>query len=92
MSNPNARVYDAAVAVTPNDTEDDPAGPFAGLLVITAGSGLVFVDIQGNTTTITGALAVLSEIRVAVKRVKATGTGCAVAGYRTASYKPTAKS
>jgi hypothetical protein len=87
MSNILAQTYDQAVAVTPSDSVADPAGPFAGLLVITAGSGLKFTDQYGNTVAMTGTIPVGTEIHVACSRVWSTGTGATVVGLIAMPYK-----
>lgn len=90
MSNILATTYDAALAVTVSDSTADPAGPFAGLLVITAGT-VKFTDQQGNTTTC-GSLAAGTVIPVVVSRVWSTGTAGAVVGLRAEPYRPRASS
>ena len=42
-----ASTYDRAIAVTPSDTVDDPAGPFTGLYV-SAGGTLVCDNLNGT--------------------------------------------
>lgn len=65
--------YENAVAVTPSDFTDDPAGPFAAFYVGTTGNvkvrtfrgnDVVFKNVPQGTT-----------IRVAIKRVWSTGSG-----------------
>jgi hypothetical protein len=73
------RVYDGVSAVTPSDTVNDPAGPFAGLYVTVAGN-LKLTDATGVTT---GPVAVpIGELPVRVVRVWATGTTATVLGLR----------
>lgn len=43
MSTLHAVTYDYATAVTPSDSADDPAGPFAGLLATATGSAIVWM-------------------------------------------------
>jgi hypothetical protein len=88
MSNILARTYDAALAVAPSDTDADPQGPFAGLLVAVAGT-VKFTDTTGNTVT-TGALLAGTEIHVATSRVWSTGTGATVYGLRSTPFRPKA--
>lgn len=67
MSSILAITYDGAVPVSPSNTTNDPAGPFAGLLVTAAGT-LVFIDMRGNTVTLAVTL-VGQIIPIACKRV-----------------------
>lgn len=65
--------YENAVAVTPSDIADDPAGPFAAFYVGTTGNvkvttyrgnPVVFKNVPQGTT-----------IRLAIRRVWSTGSG-----------------
>jgi hypothetical protein len=78
VSNIMARTYDDFRTVTPSDGTDDPAGPFAGLLVTVAGT--LKVTTRMGTTIALAAVAVGQEIHVPVKRVWSTGTGATVVG------------
>lgn len=89
MSNILARTYDAALAVTKDDATNDPAGPFAGLLVAVAGT-VKFTDNQGNDVA-TGSILAGTVLDIATKRVWSTGTTATVYGLRALPYKPTAK-
>lgn len=56
MSDLGSITYADAAAVTPSDTTDDPAGPFAGFY--TAGGGDIKVKtVKGNTVTLHGTAA-----------------------------------
>jgi hypothetical protein len=77
MSNILAVTYDQAVAVTKSDSTNDPAGPFAGLYVATAGN-VKFNDIAGNTITVTSAP--VGVIPIATLRVWSNGTSGTVYG------------
>ena len=86
MSSILAVTYDGAVAVTPSGTTNDPAGPFAGLLVTTAGT-LSFVDVRGNTIVMT--MPVVGQIiPIACKRVN-TGNAAVVLGLYAMPFKGT---
>ena len=79
-----ARTYDYPVAVSPSDTIDDPAGPFAGLLITTGGT-LSFVPRSGPNgigagTPITIDVAAGLELHFPVRRIMASNTTCGVLG------------
>jgi len=78
MSDIYARTYDGAKAITKSDTVNDPAGPFAGLLVTVIGN-VAFVTTSGDTVTLT-AVAANTVIPFATKRVDSTGTTATVLG------------
>lgn len=81
MSDIKAVTYEGGVAVTPSDTANDPAGPFAALYIGGAGSATV-VDAKGNATTYSGLLAG-TILPLQCVRVKATGlTATGVVGLR----------
>lgn len=42
MSDLWSKTYDAPVSVTKSDTADDPAGPFAGAMVTTGGTAVLW--------------------------------------------------
>lgn len=79
MSNILARTYDDLKDVTKSDATNDPAGPFAALLVTVAGT-LKFTTRQGTTVAL-AAVVVGQEIHTPVVRVWSTGTGATVVGY-----------
>jgi hypothetical protein len=87
MSTIQAQTYEDAVAVTASDSVDDPAGPFAGLLV-TATGNVSFLTVRGSTVTLT-AVAANTEIHIACKRVRTTGTTATVLGLSAMPYKAT---
>ena len=53
MSNILAITYESAIATTPSDTVNDPAGPFAGLYIGVAGTYVV-TTIRGTKATFVG--------------------------------------
>jgi hypothetical protein len=73
MSNLWAETYDYPTSVTLSNTADDPAGPFAGLLVNAAGN-LVVWPVNGPLASggVTIAVVAGEYIRFPVKRI---GTG-----------------
>lgn len=72
MSDILAVTYDDAIAVTPSDTTDDPAGPFAGLQCTgTAGLAKIITG-AGRTATIFLPQGICTPI--AARRVFTTGT------------------
>lgn len=90
MSGILSRVYTGAKAVTLSDTVDDPKGPFAGLLVTATGT-VSFVTQEGDTVSLT-AVAANTELHIAVRRVRTTGTAGTVIGLTAAPYKPAVSS
>ena len=76
-----ASTYDYASAVTPSDSTDDPAGPFAGLYVSTSGN-VVLYNRNGVPSAQPLTLAVIAGqyIRWPVRRVGSTGTTATVFG------------
>lgn len=90
MSGILSRVYTGAKAVTLSDTVDDPKGPFAGLLVTATGT-VSFITQEGDTVSLT-AVAVNTELHIAVRRVRTTGTAATVVGLTAAPYKPAVSS
>lgn len=77
MSTVAAIVFDYAVAVTPSDTVNDPAGPFTALLVDTAGT--IKVTLYGGTgAAITLKVIAGQVVPFPVRRVWSTGTVTAV--------------
>lgn len=86
MSSILARTYDDMKDVTKSDSTDDPAGPFAALLVTAAGT-LKITTRQGTTIAL-AAVAVGERIETPVIRVWSTGTGATVVGYVAAPIIP----
>ena len=83
MSNIGARTYSYPVAVTKSDSTNDPAGPFAGLLVTVAGNVVVFPlngPGGGGTTSMTLAVIAGQELHFPVCRVGSTSTTATVFG------------
>jgi hypothetical protein len=78
MSDILAQTYDGAKAVTKSDTDNDPDGPFAGLLVTATGT-VSLVTIRGDTISLT-AVAANTVLPFATKRVNTTGTAATVLG------------
>jgi len=76
-----ATTYDFPVAVTKSDTVDDPAGPFAGLLVDTGGI-LKITPRNGpdSTSSLTINVVAGQYIRFPVKRVWSSTTTAVVFG------------
>lgn len=64
--------YNRCVAITLSDTVSIAGGLPDAVLVTTAGN-FVYLDSEGNTTTLTGATAGLL-LRVKVSRINVTGT------------------
>lgn len=85
MSKHVTLIYDDAIAVTKSDSTDDPAGPFAGILVLATGT-IKVTTIRGTDVAITGSPAAGIVIPLAVKRVWSTGTGATVMGLVEAGY------
>lgn len=88
MSNLKASIADYPAEVTPSDTVDDPAGPFAALLVTTAGS--LKVTPRGGplaSSSITLTVVAGQFICFPVKRVW-TGNTAAVIGLCDAIFQP----
>lgn len=79
MSSILARTYDDMKDVTKSDTVDDPAGPFAALLVTAAGT--LKVTTRRGTVIALAAVVVGERIECPVSRVWSTGTGATVIGY-----------
>jgi hypothetical protein len=52
MSDIRAFAFEGGLAITPSNTANDPAGPFAALWIGTAGNATI-VDSRGNVTTYT---------------------------------------
>lgn len=73
--------YDYPVAVTSSDTTDDPAGPFAGLLVSAAGNIVVY-PLNGPSANFTIAVVAGQEVHFPVRRIGATGTTATVLGLK----------
>lgn len=82
MAAPVTDTFDYPATVTKSDTVDDPAGPWAALLVVVTGN-IVLVPaagpLAGSSITITGA-PVGMYIRFPVKRVNSTNTTATVVG------------
>lgn len=72
MSNILAITYESAIATTPSDTVNDPAGPFAGLYIGVAGTYVVTTS-RGTKATFVG-LSAGSILPVAITRVWVTGS------------------
>lgn len=89
MSNILATTYDDAVAVTKSDTVDDPAGPFAGLLVSVAGTLKVTTV---RNTTIAFVVVAGQTVPFPVARVWSTGSASTVFGLIANPFKRTASS
>jgi hypothetical protein len=85
MSDILAITYDDAVTVTPSDTQADPAGPFAGLLVTATGT-LKFRTIRGHDIALSSTT-VGQQIPYAVARVWSTGTTATVLGNLALPFK-----
>lgn len=79
MSSILARTYDDMKDVTKSDSTDDPAGPFAALLVTAAGT--LKITTKRGTVIALAAVAVGERIECSVVRVWSTGTGATVVGY-----------
>ena len=79
MSTIYAITYSGSAAVTKSDTVDDPAGPFAGL-VMTAVGTLKVTLVDGSTLTFGTETVINKEFHYQVKRVWSTGTGATVVG------------
>lgn len=77
MSNAWARTYDYAVALTPSNTTDDPAGPFSGLLVCAAGTVDVWT-VSGPQAGLPLAIPVVAgqELHFPIRRVGTGGPTC----------------
>jgi hypothetical protein len=84
MSDVGAITYGYCTPVTPSDSVDDPSGPFAGLLVGTAGNLVVYPlgGPQGVGTGFPITIAVVSGqyILFPVRRVGATSNTATVFG------------
>jgi hypothetical protein len=78
MSDILSQTYTGAKAVTVSDGTNDPAGPFAGLIVTVTGN-VAFVMPNGDTVALTS-VANNTVIQFAVSRVKSTGTTATVLG------------
>jgi hypothetical protein len=91
-SNLFATTYDYPVAVTKSDTAQDPAGPFAGLLVDTAGI-LKMTPLGGPdaTTSITINVVAGQYIRFPVRNVWSGTTTAVVFGLVGTSIVPQGK-
>jgi hypothetical protein len=85
MSDILASTYSSAKAVTTSDGTNDPAGPFAGLLVTVTGN-VVFITPAGDTVTMS-AVAANVLIPIHCKRVKTTGTTATVLGLLAARFE-----
>jgi hypothetical protein len=70
----------SAVAVTPSNTVDDPAGPFDGVLVAVAGN-VSCVTSSGSTIAVTAAAAG-TVLPVSIVRVNVTGTSATLLGLK----------
>jgi hypothetical protein len=81
-------IYEDAVEVTKSDTDPDPAGPFASLLIAAVGT-IKFTTLKGHTVTL--AANDLSQIgnviKVATSRVWSTGTSGTVYGLYAGPYR-----
>lgn len=64
--------YEDAVAVTPSNSTDDPAGPFAGFYT-GSGGDISVVTARGSTVTFASTPAGV-VMTCAIKRVRTTGT------------------
>jgi hypothetical protein len=84
MSSLLSQTYDDVQAVTPSDTVDDPAGVFAGLLVLRTGTLQIIT--RAGTTILLDSVAAGQTIPVTVKRVMATNTTALVVGLRGAPF------
>ena len=82
-----ASTYDYAVAVTPSDTVNDPAGPFTGLYVSASGT-LVCDNLNGLATSNPITISVVAGGYVCwpIKRIR-TGTTATVLGLVSAVVK-----
>jgi hypothetical protein len=69
-----------ALATTPSNTDPDPAGPFDGLLLTTAGN-VSAVTSSGDTLAVTSAAAG-TVIPVSVVRVNSSGTSATLLGLK----------
>lgn len=85
MSNIQAVTYEDAVDVTLSDTVNDPAGPFAGLLVCSDGDTIKFTSRTGTITLAGGYAGQI--IPIMVRRVWNTGTSATVVGLLALPYK-----
>lgn len=83
MSTIQADVYDAPTIVTPNNTGvTDVNGPFTALLVVAAGTIVVYPSrgplAAGSSTVNLGSMSVGSYIRFPCKAVSSTSSGSCV--------------
>jgi hypothetical protein len=79
VSSIDATTYYGSAAVTKSDTVNDPAGPFAGLLMTAVGT--LKVDLIDGSTLTFGTETVINKIfPYAVRKVWSTGTGATVVG------------
>jgi len=85
MSNILSRVYEDAVTVSASDATADPAGPFAGLFVVTGGT-LKVTTLRGTTQSL-GTVVAGAEIHIAISRVWSTGTSATVLGLMSPPFK-----
>lgn len=69
-----------AVAVTPSDGTNDPAGPFDGFICTVAGNATVLAD--GSTVAVVMALTAGSFYPIRIKRVNLTGLTATVIGLK----------
>ncbi len=85
MSDINAITYGNVADVTKSDTDKDPAGPFAGLLVTAVGALKITADGGGVGTF--AAVIVGQIIPIATQRVWSTGTSATVLGLSAPPFK-----
>lgn len=72
MSNIMAITYEDAIAVTPSDSTDDPAGPFAGFFIGGTAGAVVFLTDRGKAATISPGAGVI--VPIATRRIYSSGT------------------
>lgn len=89
MSNLQARLYDYPVDVTKSDSVNDPAGPFSGLLVQSAGNvRLTPCNGPAASSSITLAVVAGQYLDFPVLRVWSTNTSATVCGLVSAVKQP----
>ena len=84
MAQPQVLQYDDALTITASDSTDDPAGPFAGLYCMTAGT--VKVTTYAGTV-VSVAMVAGGYLYVPVRRVWSAGTSGTYLGLRAATQR-----
>lgn len=72
MSDILSITYEDAILVTPSDTVDDPAGPFAGFYIGGTAGTVTYLTVRGHAGIISPGAGVI--VPIATRRIYSSGT------------------